>query len=708
LENGEFKTRSNIIDEYRLAQQKEHLSHKLLVFKAKDVELHSNINPVYERLPLDDPDWIANKIVDHARIWGLLPPSDPPAADSEPTSSGEGTSTTPSVVLTGDDDATASQQAIDALTSATAALSGETKDRPALLRAELAIAGLNADESDADALGVHLANNLFAQRDQIRLRRQERLLLFGTYLRHAQNDNVPGIFWIRDLSRPQLIEVLLSLLGDSRDPVAQRQALHLLGKLGAPTAAEKARDLLDPLLRADDAALRQGALDFIRERHDLRLRDLLEDSELLERDRHWVSQTAAMLDVRQKPSDVMARYINDEYVRSPEIETALLRVARRVRRELVLAALENPARNLRRTGLRMANEKGLLTASLARKIIASDDSAQVRLAAIRCLLDAGEPVDFDLYRLAASQRDGEAPDLTSFLKQRTLELETAERVPLDDLRAGIRWIAGNGPSCYEALGLRDTNWAERNVRRDLRTGFVGLRDGERVSIRTSVLADFETSLRRPLTEQEQSEARNKVDELWKPWSPDEKVGQFTMRLYTRAALRILVANGRPADVHIARQFANSGDQDLRGEALRLFERFGTPHDAATVATLTAQIYDAELQLRGAETALRLAYKKDKLGILKALREVHSLREWSVEQLAGIPDGVNEAWWLLWSKDADIRVAAADVVWDAVDPQHADRLLSLYTGDRHFYNVVRAIDCRLYAPDWLADALSGSS
>jgi len=48
------------------------------------------------------------------------------------------------------------------------------------------------------------------------------------------------------------------------------------------------------------------------------------------------------------------------------------------------------------------------------------------------------------------------------------------------------------------------------------------------------------------------------------------------------------------------------------------------------------------------------------------------------------------------------------VWDAVSPEDADRLLSAYTGSRHFYNVVRAIDQRLFAPNWLNDALPGGS
>jgi hypothetical protein len=517
----------------------------------------------------------------------------------------------------------------------------------------------------------------------------------------------PRVYWIRDLSRLQLIALLLSLVRDGESPLTQRHALSILRKLGAPAAADGAREMLRPPLSSDDAALRQSALEFIRDRRELGLRDLLEDPKLLKRDRRGVTQTLAMLDIHRKPSDVMALYMEDDDARSPEVEAALFSSVRRVRRELVLAALQNPAQEVRLAALRMANQKGLLSESLAHKIIEADRSPRVRLAAVRCLLDVGLPVDWALYRLAADSREGEPADLTTFLERRAMEPAIAMTLPLDELRAGIRWTSVNGPACYEALGLRDGEWAERNVRRDLRTGFAALSDAERASTRTAAIAAIEAMLGRPPTGAEQAAALQKQDEIWKSWSPEEKVGQFTQRQYTRAALHVLVAKGRSADVRIARQFADSGDQDVRSEALRLFARFGTHHDTANVVKLTMQIYDEELKLLGAETALRLAYKKDKLTVLSSLREDHVLRAWSVEQLSHIPGAWNEAWQLLWSPDADIRIAAARVVWDAVDPAYADRLLSFYTGSHHFYNVVRAIDRRLFAPRWLADALPGS-
>lgn len=73
VESGELHTRQNIVDELRRGLERQHLKHKLLVFKADDVVLPSNVNPVYEPLPLDEPEWIAERVVRQAREWGLLP-----------------------------------------------------------------------------------------------------------------------------------------------------------------------------------------------------------------------------------------------------------------------------------------------------------------------------------------------------------------------------------------------------------------------------------------------------------------------------------------------------------------------------------------------------------------------------------------------------------------------------------------------------------
>lgn len=308
LVSGEILTRPNIIDEHRLGLQLDQLSDRLLVFKAKDVVLPSNINPAFEYLPLDDADWIVAKIVEQARIWRLLPHDVEEDVERAPESSEASTAL---ASPPGDDDAAAIEQAIAVVAQVGNALEGCNTDRRTLERAELVISGLAADKGGVETLGVHLANSLFSRRHDLRLRRSERLLLIRTYLRNSRDENVPGVFWLKDLSRRHVVELLTSIAREDGNTTVLGEALMILAKLKVPRSVDETRRLLSPLLVSPDSSRREHAIDYIRIRGDSRLRDMLDDSQLLERERDRVSETTALLDVALRPSDVMNRYVAD-------------------------------------------------------------------------------------------------------------------------------------------------------------------------------------------------------------------------------------------------------------------------------------------------------------------------------------------------------------------------------------------------------------
>jgi hypothetical protein len=701
LASGEVRTRQNIIDEHRLGQQLPHLRQRLMVFKAADVTLPSNINPVYERLPLDDPDWIVSKIVEQARTWGVLPARQAPTADEAPASSEEGVS---AAVPPQHHDADSSDQAARALQDAVAAVDGEATDFAQLRRAELAIAALLADAGSHETLSVHLVNSLFGRRHAIRLRSAERVLLIRTYLQHVREDNVPGVYWLKDLRRGEVIDLLTSLVKNDDEPEIRAQALGILTRLHVPKASAEARDLLRPLLTGTDSQPRDAALAFLREHGDKSLRTLLDEPEIVEQDAGEVSRTAALLDVRAKPSEVMERYISDAYVRSREVEDALLKTPHRVRRDVVGAALTSSVEEVRLFGIRMADKKDMFSLTLGREVIERDRSPKVRAAALERLVAARQPVDLELFELATKARDDDLRTFTRYREDKRLEVEICMLLPVEDLEASVGWTKLHGPACYEALGRRDENWAKRHVRRDLRNDFTRLKKEGHTDLIREQLASLEASAGRSLTARERSVALENLETHWHKWVDDDELGAFLTRQFRIAALRILAARGRARDVEFGRRFAESDDPEVRAQALVLLERFGTSNDAARALALVDEVYGDEAKHRAAETAFRLAYKRDKLGVIRTLGANHAVRGWAVERLAEIPGGVNEAGRLLQSGEYDVRLAAAKVLWDAVLPERADGLLSFYMRHRYFYNVVRAIDRRLYAPKWLEPAL----
>src|ERR1700679_482321 len=74
-DSGEVHARPNVTDEISRARGKSHLRERVQVFKADEVDMHSNINPTHEAL---DPDDVAASFAVFERqaiAWEILDPS---------------------------------------------------------------------------------------------------------------------------------------------------------------------------------------------------------------------------------------------------------------------------------------------------------------------------------------------------------------------------------------------------------------------------------------------------------------------------------------------------------------------------------------------------------------------------------------------------------------------------------------------------------
>jgi hypothetical protein len=94
LAGGTVQTRQNIIDEIRLARGRPNLRDRVLVAKARDVRLPSNINPTYEQLDPADLGPLITIILKQLRTWGVIgerpaaPVTRHPAPAADPLLSG--------------------------------------------------------------------------------------------------------------------------------------------------------------------------------------------------------------------------------------------------------------------------------------------------------------------------------------------------------------------------------------------------------------------------------------------------------------------------------------------------------------------------------------------------------------------------------------------------------------------------------------------
>jgi hypothetical protein len=434
----------------------------------------------------------------------------------------------------------------------------------------------------------------------------------------------------------------------------------------------------------------------------------LDDQELAASDPEGARRSAALIDVRSRPGEVLSRYIDDPLIRDTQVEAALFRRASRIGRDAVDRALRSPVREVRRFGLRLATAKRSISAATAETMLSAEQSGVIRVEIVKAMLAAGHAVDVDQFAEIVEKRDDDVADFGGYDEQQAVAVQLARELDREELAQRVEWSTPMAATYYEALGLVDGDWADRHVRRDLTSDFVRLERRFRNELDSMVIRQpISAAMLDTLDDRQRAAVADtitmRVEEFERnvaPFFAEDKLGGFIRRSFRLAALRILVARGKRGDVRFARQFAQDTDQSVRVEALRLFEVHGTAHDVEAILALGDQVYAEREKRRAAETALRLAYKKDKLHVLARLRESRLTSDWSVRQLATIPRGVDAAWELLWAEKPDVRRAAADVVWDQAEAGLADPLLSLYMQRRHYYNVVRAVDERLYAPDWL--------
>lgn len=338
LQSGEIHTRQNIIDEHRTGLERGHLKHKLLVFKAPEVTLPSNINPVFDQLPLDDPEWIVERVLKQAAVWGVLPKT--PVTPGEPRSpqSSGGAHQDP-VVAADRQEGAGVDQAGTAAEALRFALRGGEVNLDELRRAQLAVAGVLAEQGLSDTLGVHFVNQLFARRHSLNLRPPERTLLLRTYLHYASDDNVPGCAWFRAWRRAELLELLCSFAAGDADVAVRTKALALLRELKYAPPLEELESLLAPMLGSDEFRLRWAAIEFLVARADPETLGLLDDQRLEERDPHKTASARLQILAASDPDAALRLYAEMPYARDDESKRALERRARRLTARILEDAL---------------------------------------------------------------------------------------------------------------------------------------------------------------------------------------------------------------------------------------------------------------------------------------------------------------------------------------------------------------------------------
>jgi HEAT repeat protein len=334
----------------------------------------------------------------------------------------------------------------------------------------------------------------------------------------------------------------------------------------------------------------------------------------------------------------------------------------------------------RRFAAEELRRRGRLSRDVATSLL-DDSSVRIRAIAIEALIDDGAPVTAEQVRkLLESSKP--TPTLLGALGEEYVDVlairaKLLERQTAEQLESQILWLTGEGPRAYRVLALRDFERLGDRIRRDLTDG------GESVQ-RESIEA-----ARQHFGEGAEQALGGLISEH----------RDFIKGEYIAAGLAGVAAHGRPEDVALARPYINSKQFDVRDQALRVLERFGTREDLDALVRIAQSGTGGDSRL-AARTALRISPGID--GVARTFLASRSSHLIALALQALTDSGLDRVQPvivpLLESEDATIRVTVLSFLVDRKEQGDLQQFLDEYLGrGYYYYNVVTWLDRVLYAP-----------
>lgn len=696
IEGGEIRSRANIADEIGRAKSLPHLRHRIQVFKAPDVVVHSNINPTREALDITNPVASFAAFERQAVEWGVMPRPDEEASTVAAGPIGPAEGEQPE----GNHSNDAAEQAGAALAELRAIVLDLDQDRSisrplAIRRAHIAASTALTSLASNSTYGVHELNGLHRIRTELRLSAEEVRHLLRSVIHHIDLDTGPGWYWLRSTSAAECHEMLIELAAADPDASVRAKSMRLLAKTRRELAPKWVKALVKSGLDSEYGQIRRSALELLAAKGKVRLLNQLR-SDLGPDSREAVLEVRA----RETPSTALRALVANPYNHNEAIEESLLASPRKLpvstlrsglsasffrTRILCLRGLER-SRHLRRTDL---------------DALLSDANSKVRDEALMVASRKGWRID---QKTADEIVSGTDLDFYATFELQLAYLGTLER---DELSRRLKWIGTNGWNVYAALGLSGGEEEAERARADLDSEFSAMRASYQTEVRRAIEHDQlkenqELALRKNKTRLEKL-----IDhEMAIFFDGHSDLDSFTLKRFQAAALRILTKIGKPSDAAYARSLLFSNEHDVVLAAIGLLARFGGPGDAAKVVDASGQLY-FEHSAEGARIGAALAEDKAAISALMLESDDDALRLIGIKTLENEPGEKAEKLLLpLLNDDSDsIRAAAVDQLAKRLNRTQRRELLDDYPkGDYYYYNVITRLDRDLYAPGWLLTAL----
>jgi len=705
IESGVVHTRHNITDELSRARSRRHLAACIQVFKEPQVELHSNINPTYEKLDLEDVPAIFPIFRRQAIKWGLIQSGGLPPT-SQSTTGPIGPSGDPDQAKSPPQHHPASDQAAVALDEVRGEYLGERDSASAasVARAHLATSAMLASLRSSELYGVHELNGLFRERASVQLTRAEKRHIARTVVARLDNGNAPGWYWLKTYGASDFHSLVIDMAENDPSDNLRVRALKLLATSRRSLPASAVKKLVQRGLEQDNWQNRSAALELLDAHGSLRIAQSLEDAV-----RNSAGGASTLLSIRARETPVAAfraLLVNPD-LHTDQIEIGLLSNASKLPATVLRAALATEDRTVQLLALRALTKTSRLRKADIEPLLESDSPSALVKESVRVAIRRGWRLDWETVEKATEE------SMFDFGKSAALRVKYLKRRPIKQLREELSWIGGDGPNRYTAIGEMDFEAEADQIREDLRNDFERLRVAYRRHveevIRNATMGRIaKLALKqRPAKAVVEAVVDKEVDEFF---DGHEGLEEFVIRQFRVAGLRILAHYGEAQDAKIARECLGVRDE-VNHECIRVLERCGSAEDVDRLLELSENMR-GDSAVYAAKVAMTLADDKSVVATKLIDAENYLLVLVGIEGFDASPSSevARHLFPLLGHKREEVRQAATETLAQHIADNRYGDFIDFYISERdyYYYNVVVLLDRLMYAPNWLLRATKDTS
>ena len=575
-----------------------------------------------------------------------------------------------------------------------------------LVRLHLLGASLMYEGVSQDILSNHAANLVYRYRDALgTLTGAERRLALASLLREG-NRNVPGWYWVRDMSDERVSQWLEDISMVHPDEDVRMSTLNLLSSRPDLPGMTRTNELVGAALGQLSDEMRTAALNYADRFGDSGTADIIVSriGDMPEALKQKAIVAIGRILARQDPNLALGRLLKT----SSEPDGGLLTLIGEASDQLddaklhqILVHKSSALRMMAADGLA---RKDLLTAEEAKALL-GDSEVRVRAIGIRRLITLGDrPTADNIRELLADAAKAQPASLLALARLRGgqdapssdgLVEELFSTLSYDELIPLVGWFKQDSRIAYKVLGLMHFERFGDRVRTDLADRFTTFREAEKHAMRA--ILDKQIQHESGAVDAAFTAVEDAAEKVLERWAD---LDNFVTSGFVSAALAAIAKNGSANDLPIARQHLSSEDPASREAALAMVSRLGNDADVEPLLALAEREY-GDIAERAAKAAIALSADRWIRAKQYLEREAMPFLRVGIDALGAhteFPSKWPELVPHLFVDNASVRLATVKLLCSRLQHRDLIRLLNQFCeAGTYYYDVVTALDRSIYGP-----------